>query len=71
MAHIEPYVVEVIKQLSRMRVPINATTGLHLINSMIEGTTIAKELQEWKLKHVAHIRLNTPSTSSVQLLLAQ
>ena len=64
MAHIEPYIVEVIKQLSRMRVPINATTGLHLINSMIEGTTIAKELQEWKLKHVAHVRLNTPSTSS-------
>ena len=51
MIQIEPYLVAVITQLARMRSPINCSTGLHLVNSMIEGTKIAKDLADWKFKH--------------------
>jgi hypothetical protein len=51
MIQIEPYLVAVITQLARMRSPINCSTSLHLVNSMIEGTKIAKDLADWKFKH--------------------
>ena len=51
MAAVEPYLASVILQLTNMRCPINATTGLHLANSMIQETTLAKGLNEWKMKH--------------------
>jgi hypothetical protein len=57
MASFEPYLVEVILQLARMRCPINATAGLHLANSMIEGTSIARYLARWKLKHNVQTRV--------------
>jgi hypothetical protein len=44
MAAIEPHLIEVILQLSRMRCPINASTGLYLANSMIEGSDLAKRI---------------------------
>ena len=44
MAAVEPYQVEVILQLARMRCPINPTTGLYLANSLIEGTELAKAI---------------------------
>jgi hypothetical protein len=44
MAAFEPYVIEVIMQFAKMRVPINDTNGLHLANSMMEGATIARDL---------------------------
>jgi hypothetical protein len=56
MAAIEPYLVEVILQVARMRRPINATAGLHLANSMIKGTKIEQQLTKWKLKHVVQTR---------------
>jgi hypothetical protein len=40
-----------------MRCPINATTGLHLANSMVQGTSLAKMVIEWKMKHNAQTRL--------------
>jgi hypothetical protein len=42
MAAVEPYLALVILQLANMRCPIIATTGLHLANSMIQGTALAK-----------------------------
>ena len=52
LASIEPYLIEVILQLAQTRCTINATTGLHLVISLIiEGTQIADDLYEWKLKH--------------------
>ena len=42
MAAVEPYVVEVILQLARLRCPISASTGLYLDNSMIDGTELAR-----------------------------
>ena len=56
MAAAEPYLASVILQLANMRCPINANTGLHLANSMIQGTTLAKGLSEWKMKHNAQTR---------------
>ena len=44
MVAVEPYLVEVILQLARMRCPINPTTGLYLANSLIEGTELAKNI---------------------------
>jgi hypothetical protein len=46
MAVVEPYLASVILQLANMRCPINTTTGLHLANSMIQGTTLAKQLSK-------------------------
>ena len=45
MAAVEPYyLVLLILWLAKMRRPINATTGLHLANSLvIQGTTLAKK----------------------------
>ena len=63
MAAIEPYLVEVILQVARMRRPINATAGLHLANSMIKGTKIEQQLTKWKLKHVVQTRQQCTSTT--------
>jgi hypothetical protein len=46
-----------------MRRPINATTGLHLANSMIKGTKIERQLTKWKLKHVVQTRQQCTSTT--------
>ena len=54
MAAIEPYLIEVILQLSRMRCPINASTGLYLANSMIEGSDLAKRIIAAKRKKDAN-----------------
>ena len=51
MLKIEPYIVETIAQLARMRSPINVKTGLQLANSIIEGTPLMLELIAWKSKH--------------------
>jgi hypothetical protein len=63
-ASIEVYAVAVITQLSRMRQPINSTTGLHLVNSMIEGTPIATKVSNWKLKHNAQTRASRTEVPS-------
>ena len=63
IAHIEPCFSEVILKLSQMREPITPTTGLLLVNSMIEGTSVAKDLKCWKLKHNVYTRLLTKTTT--------
>jgi hypothetical protein len=64
MAVFEPYLVEIIVQLVRMRCPITVGTGLHLANSLIKGTTIARDLVEWKLKHNIQTRAGLRMTAS-------
>jgi hypothetical protein len=56
MLSLEPYIVELIIQLSRMRSPINVTTGLQLANSLIAGTQIMHDVLQWKVKHNVHAR---------------
>ncbi len=63
MAHIEPCFSAVILKLSQMQEPITPTTGLLLVNSMIEGISVAKDLKSWKLKHIFHTRLLTKTTT--------
>jgi hypothetical protein len=67
MAAIEPHLIEVILQLSRMRCPINASTGLYLANSMIEGSDLAKRITAAKRKKDAN---NKGRASDSQLLTA-
>ena len=63
LAHLEPYFVAVIIQLAKMRQPISSGTGLHLVNSMIEGTQSANNLERWKLKHNVQTRMSTTTTT--------
>jgi hypothetical protein len=68
MAAAEPYLIAVILQLPRMRNPVNATTGLHHANSMIQGTEIAKAIiAKWakrKKQAVSTIQDSTLSLST-------
>jgi hypothetical protein len=56
MLTIEPYIVELILQLARMRLPINVTTGLQLAKSIIAGTSFEIKVNQWKQKHNVHAR---------------
>ena len=58
MIAIEPYIVDLIIQLSKMRSPVNVTTGLQLANSLIAGTSFEAELREWKIRHNIHSRMS-------------
>ena len=53
MLGIEPYIVEVLIQLSKLGRPINVATGLQLANSIIAGTEHAARVLAWKHKHNA------------------
>jgi hypothetical protein len=57
MAAVKPNLESVILQLANMSCPINAITGRHLANSMIQGTTLAKGFSKWKMKPNAQTRL--------------
>ena len=58
MVRIEPIVVEIILQMARLRQCLCPSKGLQLVNSLIKGTDIQKELIEWKKKNT----LNTNGT---------
>jgi hypothetical protein len=53
MAQIEPYLVELILQLASMRTPITTSQGLQLANSLISGTRIQNQINDWK-RHNCH-----------------
>ncbi len=50
MLDIEPYLVEMIGMLEKMRVPISSRQGLSLANSIISGTSYQKNVMAWKEK---------------------
>ncbi len=58
MLAIEPYLVEMIIQLEKMRVLISSRQGLALANSMISGTAHEEIVLEWKLAHCVSFRNN-------------
>ena len=68
MLSVEPYLVELIAQLARMRSPINVTTGLQLANSLIAGTSIELEVKAWKQKHNVQTRLNSHGSDAGGLI---
>ena len=51
LVKIEPVIVSIIVQMARMRQCLNPSKGLLLVNSLISGTKIQKELIEWKKKN--------------------
>jgi hypothetical protein len=51
MNDIKPYLVELIGQLEKMRVPISCRQGLALANSIISGTSHESRAIAWKEKH--------------------
>jgi hypothetical protein len=50
LLQIEPYIVSLIIQLANMRVPITASQGLQLCNSIIKGTKFGNQVVEYKKK---------------------
>jgi hypothetical protein len=51
MAVIEPYLIELILQLSNMRTPITANQGLQLATSLVQNTKYQKLIMDWKVKN--------------------
>ena len=58
MLAIEPYMVELIHQLARMRNPISVSDGLRLANSLISGTKIGDSVNSWRQTHSSAYRSN-------------
>ncbi len=58
MLLIEPCIIDLITQISRMRAPINVATGLQLANSLIVGTQFKSKLKR-----------NTTSMLACQMLM--
>lgn len=69
MLTIKPCIVDLIAQLSRMRSPINVTTGLQLANSIVAGTSFELEIKAWKQKHNVQYRMKSDDPGSGPLLL--
>ncbi len=63
MAEVEPYLVELILQLAKMRTPITSAQGLELANSLISGTEMEDKLVEWKSKN-CHAYKHTASSDN-------
>jgi hypothetical protein len=58
MLPVEPYIVEFVCQLGRMRCPINVKTGLQLLaNSIIARTPYETQVIAWKKRHCVFARL--------------
>jgi hypothetical protein len=53
MAEVEPYLVELVIQLANMRIPVTASQGLELANSLIAGTKVELQVKKWK-EHNCH-----------------
>jgi hypothetical protein len=58
MLAIEPYLVEMIRELEKMWVPISSRQGLALANSIISGTAYEKQVLEWKENHCVSSKNN-------------
>jgi hypothetical protein len=58
MIAIEPYIVQIVSQLAKMRTPICISQGLLLANSIISETPTYDAVLEWKQKHNVHFRNN-------------
>ena len=56
MLEVEPYIVELIDQLGKMRLAITCQEGLQLANSLVNGKLIMKNIQIWCCKHCISFR---------------
>jgi hypothetical protein len=67
MAAVEPYLIAIILQLARMRSPINAAMSLHLANSLIQGTDIAKANMVKRAKQKRQATVMTTRQASLSI----
>ena len=56
MLEVEPYIIVLIEQLSKMRVPITCRQGLELANSLVSGKSIMENIVLWRQKHCISFR---------------
>jgi hypothetical protein len=54
MLEVEPYLVELIIELTDMRTPIGTSQGLQLANSLIKGTSVEEKVIQWKSSIARH-----------------
>jgi hypothetical protein len=66
---IKPCIVDLIAQLSKIRSPINVTTGLQLANSIVAGTSFEMDDKAWKQKHNVQYRMKADDAGGGPLLL--
>ena len=58
MNEIEPYLVGLIQQLAKMRVPISVSEGLMLANSLIAGTETMTKVNKWRETNCTPFQIN-------------
>ena len=58
MNEIEPYLVGLIQQLAKMRVPISVSEGLMLANSLIAGTETMAKVNNWRETNCIPFQIN-------------
>ena len=56
LQRMEPTVVEIILQMARIRQCLTPSKGLQLINSLIKGTQLQKDLIAWKKEEIVIIQ---------------
>ena len=56
MLEVEPYIIVLIDQLSKMRVLITCQQGLELANSLVSGKSIMENIVLWRQKHCISFR---------------
>ena len=56
MLKVEPYIVELIDQLSKIRLPITCRKGLQLANSLISGKSVLKSVEQWRKRYCISFR---------------
>ena len=52
LAHLEAHFVDILLQLAMMRQPVNKSTALNLINSLVETAQLQDYIVEWKEKNL-------------------
>ena len=56
MLEVEPYIIVLIEQLSKMRVPITCWQGLEYAHSLVSGKSIMENIVLWRQKHCISFR---------------
>ena len=56
MLEVEPYIVELIGQLGKMRLAITCREGLQIANSLVNGKLTMENIQIWRRKHCISFR---------------
>ena len=64
LAHLEAHFVDILLQLAAMRQPVNKSTALNLINSLVETAQLQDYIIEWKKKHLLRNKLVSSNSNA-------